>query len=49
MPYHLTWVLGSVSHCTSFQAASRFLVFLKTTRLEPPTNDEDVLVGRDLA
>ena len=43
MPYHLTWVLGSESQFTSFHAESRFLVFLKTTRLEPPTNEEEIL------
>ncbi len=27
----------------SFQALSRFWLFLKTTKLEPPTNEDDVL------
>ena len=41
--YHFTWVFGSESHCTSFQALSRFLEFLKTAKLEPPTNDDDLV------
>ena len=43
--YHLTWVLGSLSHWTNFQAVSRCLDFLKTTRSEPPTNDEDLVLA----
>src|SRR5665647_814963 len=38
-PYHLTWVAGSESHWTSFQALSRFLLVLKTTRSDPPTKE----------
>src|SRR5450756_340213 len=36
---NLTWVLGSESHWTNFQALSRFLLFLNTARSEPPTNE----------
>ena len=40
MEYHFDWTLGSASHWTNFQAVSRFLAFLNTTRFEPPTNEE---------
>ncbi len=46
IPYHLAWTLGSASHWTNFHDASRFWVFLKTARLEPPTKeDESCLAG----
>ncbi len=42
MPYHFACTSGSESHCTNFQALSRFSLSLKTARLEPPTKDEEI-------
>src|SRR5689334_20737715 len=40
--YHLAWVFGSARNWVNFQAVSRCLEFLKTTKSEPPTKDEEV-------